>query len=133
MIDDSCAYFIPVGEVLYIGDADAKLVHFDEENLATLGVRMDTRGKLPDLVVYQSDRNWLFLMEAASSHGPVDAIVVSQSRRRHLQSDGQILGQTLHMEVKRFRVHARKPATTPTLRPAPGRLSQDLQAVQNPY
>lgn len=73
MIDDFCAYFIPGGEVLYIGDADAKLMHFDEEKLATLSVRVDTHGKLPDLVVYQPDRNWLFLMEAASSHGPVDA------------------------------------------------------------
>lgn len=73
MIDDFCAYFIPGGEVLYIGDADSKLMHFDEEKLAELGVTVDTHGKLPDLVVYQPDKNWLFLMEAASSHGPVDA------------------------------------------------------------
>ncbi|MDK8768967.1 BsuBI/PstI family type II restriction endonuclease [Corynebacterium freneyi] len=73
MIDDFCAYFIPGGEVLYIGDADEKLMHFDERKLASLGVSVDTHGKLPDLVVYQADRNWLFLMEAASTHGPVDA------------------------------------------------------------
>lgn len=73
MIDDFCAYFIPGGEVLYIGDADSKLMHFDEKKLAALGVTVDTHGKLPDLVVYQADKNWLFLMEAASSHGPVDA------------------------------------------------------------
>ena len=29
-------------------------------------------GKMPDLVVYLPDREWLVLMEAASSHGPVD-------------------------------------------------------------
>lgn len=73
MIDDFCAYFIPGGEVLYIGDADSKLLHFDEEKLAELGVVVNTHGKLPDLVVYQPEKNWLFLMEAASSHGPVDA------------------------------------------------------------
>lgn len=28
---------------------------------------------MPDLVVYMPDRNWLVLMEAASSHGPVDS------------------------------------------------------------
>ena len=28
---------------------------------------------MPDLVVYLQDRNWLLLLEAASSHGPVDA------------------------------------------------------------
>lgn len=73
MIEDFCGFFIPGGEVVYIGDADAKLMHFDEERLASLGVTVDTHGKLPDLVVYQPSRNWLFLMEAASSHGPVDA------------------------------------------------------------
>ena len=73
MIDDFCAYFIPGGEVLYIGDADEKLMHFDEAKLAALGVTVDTHGKLPDLVVYQKSTNWLFLMEAASTHGPVDA------------------------------------------------------------
>ncbi|WP_304325107.1 BsuBI/PstI family type II restriction endonuclease [Corynebacterium frankenforstense] len=73
MIDDFCAYFIPGGEVLYIGDADAKLKHFDAEKLASLGVTVNTHGQLPDLVVYQESKNWLFLMEAASTHGPVDA------------------------------------------------------------
>lgn len=34
---------------------------------------MDHHGKLPDLVVYMADRDWLVLMEAASSHGPVDS------------------------------------------------------------
>ena len=28
---------------------------------------------MPDLVVYLPDKNWLVLLEAASSHGPVDA------------------------------------------------------------
>ena len=73
MIEDFCGYFIPGGEVLYIGDADNKLMHYDDEKLALLGVEINTHGKLPDLIVYQPDTNWLFLMEAASSHGPVDA------------------------------------------------------------
>lgn len=73
LINDFCAYFIPGGDVLYIGDADSELMHFDEKKLAQLGVVVNTHGKLPDLVVYQPENNWLFLMEAASSHGPVDA------------------------------------------------------------
>lgn len=45
---------------------------FDRQAFEDLGVRLDKHGKLPDLVVYMADRNWLILMEAASSHGPVD-------------------------------------------------------------
>lgn len=87
MIDDFCAYFVPGGEVLYIGDADEKLMHFEERKFASLGISVDTHGKLPDLVVYQQEKNWLFLMEAASSHGPVDA-------KRHGELQALFAGST---------------------------------------
>ncbi|GAB3121128.1 type II restriction enzyme [Leifsonia psychrotolerans] len=72
MVEDFCPRFTPGGHVLYIGDADAKLAVFLEDDLAALGVTIDSHGKMPDLVVHQADKNWLFLMEAASTHGPVD-------------------------------------------------------------
>ncbi|QDQ12373.1 BsuBI/PstI family type II restriction endonuclease [Streptomyces spectabilis] len=87
MIDDFCGFFVPGGEVLYIGDADEKLMHFDEQKLASLDVTVDTHGKLPDLVVYQEEKNWLFLMEAASTHGPVDA-------KRHGELQALFAGST---------------------------------------
>lgn len=73
MVEEFCSRFTPGGELLYIGDADSKWAHFEIETLSALGVTVDEHGKMPDLVVYQRDRNWLFLMEACSSHGPVDA------------------------------------------------------------
>lgn len=73
MIDDFCAQFTPGAEILYVGDADAKWAVFEEQRLKDLGVEVDQHGKMPDLIVYMADRNWLVLLEAASSHGPVDA------------------------------------------------------------
>jgi hypothetical protein len=73
MVEDFCALFTPGGHVLYVGDADAKWAVFEKENLSALGVTVDQHGKMPDLVVHMPDKNWLVLMEAASSHGPVDA------------------------------------------------------------
>ena len=73
MIDDFCPLFTPKGEVLYIGDADSKWAYFDSKKLDSLGVKVNSHGKMPDLIVYLRKRNWLILMEAASSHGPVDA------------------------------------------------------------
>ncbi len=72
MIEDFCPRFTPGGDILYIGDASAKWLIFDADTLGELGVSVDNHGKMPDLVVYMPDRNWLVLMEAASSHGPVD-------------------------------------------------------------
>ncbi len=39
----------------------------------TLGVELDNHGKLPDVVIYDTKRNWLILIESVTSHGPVDS------------------------------------------------------------
>ncbi len=73
MVEDFCPRFTPGGQVVYIGDAGNKWALFERETLSSLNVRIDEHGKMPDLVVYLPDRNWLVIMEAASSHGPVDS------------------------------------------------------------
>jgi hypothetical protein len=73
IVDDFCGFFTPGAQILYVGDADEKWALFDQDKLATLGVTVDQHGKMPDLVLYLPDKNWLVLIEAASSHGPVDA------------------------------------------------------------
>jgi len=72
MVERFCPRWTPGGRILYVGDAGKDDPVFDEQGFEELGVRLDKQGKLPDLVVYMADRNWLVLMEAASSHGPVD-------------------------------------------------------------
>ncbi len=64
--------FAPGAEVLYIGDTGAKLGHFEAVVFQEIGLEFDNRGKFPDVVLYHRDRNWLFLIEAVTSHGPVD-------------------------------------------------------------
>jgi hypothetical protein len=73
IVEEFCPRFTPGGQVLYVGDADAKFSIFDGDWLGNLGIVLDRHGKLPDVVVYMPDKNWLVLFEAASSHGPVDA------------------------------------------------------------
>jgi hypothetical protein len=65
--------FVPDSAVLYVGDADEKFAHFDEPRLAALGVTVDRHGKMPDAIIYSAERKWLILVEAVTSHGPVDA------------------------------------------------------------
>lgn len=79
MVEEFCPQFAPGAEVLYVGDADSKWALFHADRLAGLGVIVDRHGKMPDLVLYLPDKDWIVLMEAVSSHGPVDA-----ERRREL-------------------------------------------------
>lgn len=72
VIKEFCPRFTPGGKLIYVGDTDEKWAYFDKEALADLGVMIEAHGKMPDLVVYYSDKGWLILIEAVTSHGPVD-------------------------------------------------------------
>jgi adenine-specific DNA-methyltransferase len=64
--------FAPGATVVYIGDTGKKWGYFDEPLLRKLGVTVKTHGKMPDAVLYFAQENWLLLVEAVTSHGPVD-------------------------------------------------------------
>lgn len=72
VIDEFAARFTPGGEVLYVGDTDQKFAFFAEERLGHLGVTIEAHGKMPDVIIYFSEKSWLVLIEAVTSHGPID-------------------------------------------------------------
>lgn len=63
--------FAPGAKVLYVGDTADKTLHIDEPGFQKLGVPTPSHEKLPDVVLYDEERNWLYLVEAVTSHGPV--------------------------------------------------------------
>ena len=71
VVTDFGPKFAPGAVLLYLGDAAKKLLHLDEERLLRLGIPITEHDKLPDVVLYDEGRNWLFLIEAVTSHGPV--------------------------------------------------------------
>ena len=85
IIHEFCPRFIgKSGVVLYIGDTASsrgeggKYMVWDTERLSYLGIPAIPHDKLPDIVVHDEKRDWLFLIEAVVSHGPV-------SPKRHLE------------------------------------------------
>lgn len=65
--------YAPGGDLVYVGDTGDKHGFFDKKLLSELGVVLDNHGKLPDVVIYMRDKNWLLLIESVTSHGPVDS------------------------------------------------------------
>ena len=55
--------------VLYIGDATDRYLLRDDDKLRKLGFFELTHDSLPDIVAYNKERNWLFLIEAFFSSG----------------------------------------------------------------
>lgn len=82
IIEQFLPRFAPGSVVLYLGDTDKKTLHLEQETLAKLGVLFDEHNRMPDVVAYDRDRNWLFLCEAVTSHGPV-----SPKRQLELEED----------------------------------------------
>lgn len=80
VIEEFCPRFVPGGLVIYIGDAENKFLHLDVQYLQRLGVTVPAPGKMPDVVVHDARHNWLLLIEAVTTAGPVDG-----KRRKELK------------------------------------------------
>ncbi|MGA2243129.1 MAG: BsuBI/PstI family type II restriction endonuclease [Verrucomicrobiota bacterium] len=80
VIEEFCPRFVAGGTVLYIGDAEDKFLHLDADYLKQLGVAIPAPAKMPDVVVHDTRHNWLLLIEAVTSAGPVDG-----KRRKELK------------------------------------------------
>lgn len=72
IIEDFAPRFAPGSVLVYAGDTGDKLGYFNAPLLSGLGVEVDTHGKMPDVVLHFTAKNWLLLVESVTSHGPVD-------------------------------------------------------------
>jgi adenine-specific DNA-methyltransferase len=64
--------FAPGAKLLYLGDTAKKHVVFPADEVARLNIDITEHDKLPDIVLYDGKKNWLFLIEAVTTHGPVN-------------------------------------------------------------
>ena len=81
VVEEFCPRFVGNGHLLYMGDTAHKFAVWEQSALQDIGVVVDERGKMPDLVLLDRSSDWLVLVEAVSSHGPMDS-----KRREELAS-----------------------------------------------
>ena len=81
VVEEFCPRFVPGGTVLYIDDTDKALGGIVDDILHALNIEIPEHGKAPDLIVWDKEHNWVFMMEACSTHGPVDVM-----RKRELKT-----------------------------------------------
>ena len=74
IINEFSPRFAHRSKLLYIGDTADKYIHVDTETLEAIGIPISTNDKLqlPDVVLYDSTKNWIYLVEAVTTHGPID-------------------------------------------------------------
>lgn len=72
IIEEFAPRFAPNSECLYVGDTTNKDMVKNEEKLNELGFDITLHDKMPDVVLYREDKDWLYFIEAVDSVGPMD-------------------------------------------------------------
>jgi type II restriction enzyme len=80
VIEDFLPRFGHGAKVLYVGDAQDKLMFREDDVLRELGFFELSHDKLPDVLAYSEEKNWLFLIEAVHSANPI-----TELRKRALE------------------------------------------------
>lgn len=97
--------FAPRSRLVYLGDTADKDLFVDEEALASIGFKLGQHEKLPDVVLFDSDKKRLFLIEAVTSHGPMSATRLYQLRGMLRNSDLVPVFVTAFPNLREFKKH----------------------------
>jgi len=68
-------------KVLYIGDTTNKILHIEEAELKKLKFFELSHDELPDIIAFSTKNNWLYLIEAVHSSGPMSETRVLELKK----------------------------------------------------
>jgi len=71
IVEEFASRFAQGSSLLYLGDTENKDLYVDKGKLKSIGIPITEHSKLPDVVIFDESKNWLFLIEAVTSHGPM--------------------------------------------------------------
>lgn len=106
VIKEFAPRFAPGGDLLYVGDTAKKDLYMDRKGLEELGILIDEHNKLPDVVLYDKKKNWLFLIEAVTSHGPVSPKRIVEMEKMLKNCKAGKIYVTAFPDFKEFKKHS---------------------------
>ena len=72
IIEEFAPRFAPNSECLYVGDTIEKDLVNEVDKLEALGFTITLHDKMPDVVLYREDKNWLYFIESVTSVGEMN-------------------------------------------------------------
>jgi type II restriction enzyme len=81
IIKEFAPRFLTSPQVLYFGDTAKKGLVIDNASFLLHNVAISDHDKLPDIVLFDFSKKWLFLIEAVTSHGPMNPKRVFELRK----------------------------------------------------
>lgn len=107
IIEDFLSIFGKNSEVLYLGDSTDKYLLLETEKLKKLNFPKLSHDELPDIVAYSKKKNWLFLIEAVYSSGPIDELRYIQLEKITEKCTAEIIYVTAFLTREKFRKFAK--------------------------
>lgn len=88
IIEEFAPRFAPNSTCLYVGDTIEKDLVNNSDILSLLGFDITLHDKMPDVVLYKEDKNWLYFIEAVTSVGPMEPkrILEIENMTKHVTS-----------------------------------------------
>lgn len=93
------------GIMRFIAKHYNKKLFINPEGLEKLRIPIDKHSKLPDVVLYDNKRNWLYLVEAVTSHGPVSPKRIVEMEQLLTNCDAGKIYVTAFPDFKEFNKH----------------------------
>lgn len=106
IIEDFLPRYGEGAEVLYVGDAADKFLHVATEKLKALKFFEIAHDELPDVVAYSASKNWLFLIEAVYSSGPISSVRHEELMQLTTRCSAEIVYVTAFLDRNTFRKFA---------------------------
>jgi len=90
-------------EVFYIGDTSNKSLHLEKDALKDLNFFELSHDELPDIIAYNKTKNWLYLIEAVHSSGPISEVRLHELKLLLKDCPAELIFVTAFLNRESFR------------------------------
>jgi type II restriction enzyme len=108
VVEDFVPHFAPGASLVYLGDTAQKQLFVDNDILSELHIPLTEHDKLPDVLLYDRNRNRIFLIEAVTSHGPMTPKRVIEFKEMLSQCTKEIVFLSAFPDFIEFRKHLKE-------------------------
>jgi len=106
ILEEFAPRFAPGSDCLYVGDTTNKDMVKHYSKLKKLGFEISQHDKMPDVVLYQGDKDWLYFIEAVTSVGPMDPKRIEEIREMTVNVTAGIIFITAFLDFRTYKKFA---------------------------
>lgn len=78
----------------------------NEKLLGEIGISINEHSKLPDIIIYDKQKNWLYLIEVVTSHGPLSSKRMMELELLFSQSSAGRVYVTAFPDRREYKKHS---------------------------